>query len=163
MREMYLLFIYFVLINCSNISESKRLKDDTGDSNTSVKQKEYQNYNNSTFVFSNDSLRQTLDIKVKSEREVEFLYTSRNIKRNLIFSLKGVANLSEKEDLESDVDDQGNGYFVDEYVYRKDCSIVFRIDADEFRRSTITTHNCTLNNTNISAPITGIGMMKRIK
>lgn len=48
------------------------------------------------------------------------------------FKVQGVANLKEG-DVESDMDENNNGFFVDEYVdaKTKDCSITIRIGADK--------------------------------
>jgi len=162
MKRIGLLFFYFSFICCSNVSESKKIEPEVREAKSSHEQIKYSDYNNSTFTFSNDTIVQTLDIKIESENTIEFSFSSKNVKRNLSFELKGLAKLSEKEDMESDVDEDGNGYFVDEYIYQKNCSVIFRLDADEFRRATVFVRDCHLNSSRFT-PIASIGIMHRVK
>jgi len=125
-------------------------------------QNKYTDYNTATCLFSNDSLKQTLTIKVTSRNQIQFALISENIKRNKIFKLNGVASSTGEGDSESDMDEDGNGFFVDEFKYSNECALYIRLDADEFRRAKITMHNCLLKN-NHPTPVESLGIMHRIK
>jgi len=155
-RTLVLILIPCLLCLCSSFN-SNDFK-----SQVAFEQKRYTDYNNATYLFSNDSLKQTLTIKLVSKNQVQFELVSENIKRNKIFKLNGIANLASESDSESDEDEDGNGFFVDEFKYSNQCTLYFRLDADEFKRARIKMHNCLLKN-NYSTPIKSLGIMHRIK
>lgn len=170
MKQILLILIStcLITIHCSSNSGENNQNVSTNSiitTNSSLQtetKQAFSNYDNSIFLFVNDTLKQTLKIKIKSENQIEFEFISENTKQNKTYKLDGIASLIEQVDAESDVDEDGNGYFVDEYSYNKDCSVLFRMDADEFNRATMKTHDCNLKLSGLT-PINSIGIMRRIK
>lgn len=100
----------------------------------------------SQFVYKNDTLVQTLFCGVPNDGKINFKVTLENRLNSKSKSFEGVAKLLDQSDGESDVDDEGNGYSVDEYKYVKTCSVILRIDSDENKRARIKIINCKEKN-----------------
>jgi hypothetical protein len=98
------------------------------------------------FVFKNDTLVQTLFCDVPKNRKINFKLTLVNLLNSKSKSFEGVAKLLDESDGESDVDNEGNGYSVDEYEYIETCSVILRIDSDENKRARIKITNCKEKN-----------------
>lgn len=96
----------------------------------------------SQFTYKNDTLIQTLFCGVPNDGKINFKVTLENRLNSKSKSFEGVAKLLDASDGESDVDDEGNGYFVDEYEYIETCSVILRIDSDENKRARIKIINC---------------------
>ncbi len=116
------------------------------------------------FELLNDTLRQSLSLKLDStNRNASFKIESRNSKGNLSTFLTGVAIEKAGGDLESDEDENGEAYFVKEYISEtKDCYIALRIEMETQSLAKVKIGDCEEKN-NIKAPLESVGLLKRKK
>jgi hypothetical protein len=95
-----------------------------------------------TFVYENDTMLQSLTISRLPGKEIRFILTSRHKSSNLASLLEGTAARVEDTDVGIDQDEQGAGYEVHEYRYSGSCALKIRVDAARYRKARIDDSGC---------------------
>jgi len=106
----------------------------TKDADTLLDKGKYKN----GFKFVNGSITQSLLITVNGK---SMMFKAQSTDSTGRFILEGKAKLL-NQGQETISDDEGNGYFVSEYIYKLDgCDIIFRIDED-FKAASMLYRGC---------------------
>jgi len=113
------------------------------------------------YVYENDTIKQTVTINYINENTINFNLTSYNKRIDKSATIEGEAK-NEYSDFgsENDADEEGNAYFVDEYIYVGDCWLSFRIDMDTQTTMRVTLADCEENP---YCPFTSINLLQKIK
>jgi hypothetical protein len=103
-----------------------------------------------SYAVKNDTISQTLDCNLVDGTKMEFLLHAGNAVTKEHFQLSGTASKVIYEfDGETESDEEGNGYLVDEYVFKdKNCTYTIAIDSEEYQMVKI---GNTCNNKNLVA------------
>lgn len=103
----------------------------------------------------NQYVFKTHDLDLKQELECIFL-SNKKVQFNVKLEknnevLNGIAELKETFDGETISDEEGNGYFVEEYECKIDgCIVVLRIDTEDFEVAKILIRNCKNTDNSLS-------------
>ena len=103
---------------------------------------------NQTFLYENNDLKQTVEIKKLTKDVITFKLISENKLKKLNSSIEGIANGND-ENLGSESDccnERGDSYFVREYTFSdSNCWLSFRIDKDTEKTMKITEADCKID------------------
>jgi len=113
------------------------------------------------YKFKNDTLIQTLTVQQLTSKSIRFSLASHNTKRNKFAQISGEALLNGEHGSESNTDDEGYEFQVDEYVFKRSCFIYIRIDSDVFDKASIKVSKCKADKP--YSPIHSIGILTRVK
>jgi hypothetical protein len=129
-----------MLAACANPKEDNAASEAEKDAPAPLEaKKEYE----STFIFEKGDQRQQLAVSYKSETEIEF-YLSFEKGGNCKNEISGKAeNKNAGGDAETDDDNEGNAYAVNEFLYENgNCVIAIRIATDEKDKATVQFSGC---------------------
>jgi hypothetical protein len=137
MRIYFVIVLIFLIIGCKSEKRENRESE-----NSMIGQ--LAGYN---FATKTDSIYQTLSCKLIDSTKLEFHLNSKNLITNTQFQLQGIATKVIYEfDGETESDEEGNGYFVDEYKMKnKNCEYVISLNSEEHQMAKIQS-NCKFNN-----------------
>ena len=156
-----LLFAISILIFSCNNSNKKNINETAqknGLKNNSLHTK-------AEYKFENDTFKEILNCEFIQKDKLKFNLTIENKLTKHSYSIKGAAkNEYQNDDPETDDDLDGNAYSVNQYTYRgkNECSIEFRIDADNGLMAQIHSFHCE-DNGSTDCPISSIGILNRME
>lgn len=111
------------------------------------------------FLFENDTVRQSITIDSLSPGSIRFLYAVENRVLKNVVKQEGVARLKQG-DLEIDVDSEGHGFAVQEYIFDEaSCYLALRINAEDGSTLSVTSGDCAQESG--SFPFSSIGFLKK--
>ena len=114
--------------------------------------------NNSCYVYENDTLKQIATINHIDKNTITFKLTSYNKRIEKSVTIEGRAKSTHSDfGGENDADEDGNAYFVAEYIHTGDCWLSFRIDVDTQTTMKVTLADCEENP---STPFTSVGLLR---
>ena len=115
---------------------------------------------NNCYVYENDTLKQTVIVNYINKNTIAFKLTSYNKRMDKSVTIEGKAK-NKHSDFggENDADEDGNAYFVNEYIYTSDCWLSFRIDMDTKTTMRVTLADCKENP---YCPFTSVGLLQKI-
>lgn len=171
MKKMKTLCIYTIVATLSLListschrNESKQSKisliNDISNNN-SEKKNDIAIVSESVFLFKNDTLIQTVEVKFMNDEKIDFKLSSENILRNKVEKIEGTAenyNLAVGSS-ETDMNDDGEIYPVNEYIYEGSCWLSFKIDVATKTKMRIYVADCILNP---YCPFASIGILNKV-
>ena len=114
----------------------------------------------STFTFSNDTLVQMLNVEKKTSKKIIFTIESINKRSQRSSKINGTAILK-NGDAETDEDEEGNIYPVNEYIFETpSCYLAIRIASELETYARIADGECSTGR-QINAPYESVGILKR--
>jgi hypothetical protein len=112
-----------------------------------------------TYIYENDSLKQTVTVDYINKSAITFKLTSYNRRVNQTAMIEGTAkDKSSGLATEIDEDENGNTYPVMEYIYSGDCWLSFRVDVETQTTIRVTLADCE---DNPYCPFTSMGILKK--
>ena len=161
MKYIAYIIVLFFFIQCkkdnNKVKEITKIKNEV--KTVEIKQSESNKDEifKNQFIYKNDTIIQSLMFNNPKDGKINFKIVLNNLLKSKINHFEGTAKILAESDGESDVDDEGNGYFVDEYQYLGTCKVVLRIDSDENKRARIKVINCKEKDT--LSKYTSLGIM----
>ncbi|MES1223576.1 MAG: hypothetical protein ABUT20_49225 [Bacteroidota bacterium] len=169
MRNFFLYLLLIIFSSCNN-AENKiqtETNDSDGKQDKEINQSKSGNKNmiqaneikSISFKYKNDTILQKLVVAYISNKAINFKLIT--INKTDTSMLVGAAKSHTSNDIETDDDDEGNAYAVDEYHYNnKNCAMSIRIASDKKDKAKVIEYNCDLlHKTN--CPFNSLGVLRR--
>ncbi|MFH2095958.1 MAG: hypothetical protein ABIJ16_09655 [Bacteroidota bacterium] len=113
------------------------------------------------YVYENDTIKQSIDVKYVSPTEMQFTYVSLNKLSGRTSEMEGIAtNVNPDGDPEIDEDEEGNTYPAVEYYYEDECVLALRIEKEKKSRMQISSQDCEARES-ADSPYASAGVMIR--
>jgi hypothetical protein len=123
-RYLIIILLLLTAFSCKKQEDNRRSNTDN------TKQKQDSTYNEKIYLYEDNEFVQRIKVKKINDKSISFVLISKNKIKKLSNTISGVAKLNEGSG-ENDNDEEGNAYFVNEYMYDTDnCWLAFRIDVD---------------------------------
>lgn len=169
MKAIVLIILSLFLFQCKTDSSSKidSSKQQKSEIKTEIKDKSSMEVQpdsglgtqTNLFVFKNENVKQTLEIIEQKEKTIKYRYIINSKKSDASVKFEGIANLK-KGDAETDEDENGTAYLVDEYIDESDCWIAIRIDSDTHTKLRVIVADCE-NKEDYDLPLSSIGTLSK--
>jgi hypothetical protein len=155
MKTIYvILILIFLSCNQAKQSNDKILNNKTPESSFNIDSDTLNNLsetnlkNEYKYFFETKNNLQILRFNILDENRIEFdLSVNLNKKSSSKVQIaNGIAILKKTIDGETISDEEGNGYFVEEFEFRMDsCTLVLRIDTEDFEVAKVLIRDCLKN------------------
>lgn len=156
----YLIFTLLLsLLGCKpyNKPESNPIADDSIVADLS--QSDVERKSALTYEYENDTLIQTITIRLISEKELSFTLISKNKQKDKSSLINGIARL-DGTDPEIDEDEEGNAYPSQQYIFERDCWLSIKIDMELKDKIRVVEASCE-NHRDVSCPFNSVGILRK--